>query len=403
MNIIFRKVRLLILNILYFSALDENDESKIGIKNKILGQCNGLEQLGHSVWLARFRSKKLAVTKAEDFVFEYYLGDGYSRRRCAKAFHILKKFTKEWKIDLLYMRLPSMSIATYQFLHGLHIQNIKVLIELYTYPLNKERIVTSLYQIREKQFYSGTKAILSLMLDNLYYPFLRTVVDRLVVLLPKKKLWGIKTIQIQNGINTSAIYPRAINTDKDKITLLGVAYLSYWHGYDRVLKGLKAYYEEGGTPKKRVEFIIVGDGSSRKELENYVMENHLESYVSFVGIKSGLELDSYYDRADVGVAALGVHRKKLQVVSTLKSREYFAKGLPFLDSAVDYGINESVSRYYLKFPNDDTDVSIHKVITFAEQFKYTDEAQTAMRDYAVKYLDWKYQMSMVIKGAANVN
>ena len=390
------------MNILYFAALNENDESKIGIKNKILGQCNGFKQLGHSVWLARFRDHKLAVTKAEECIFEYYIGNGHSRKRCAKAFTMLKKFTKEWKIDMLYMRLPSMSISTYQFLQDLHKENIKVLIELYTYPLNKERMVSALHLIKEKQFSMGTKAILSLLIDNLYYPFLRTVVDRLVVLLPKKELWGIKTIQIQNGIDTSVILARTINTNKDVITLLGVAYLSYWHGYDRVLKGLKSYYEDEAEAKKRVEFIIVGDGSNRKELENYVKKNHLESYVSFVGIKSGAELDSYYDRADVGVAALGAHRKKVNVVSTLKSREYFAKGLPFLDSAIDYGIKESVSKYCLKVPNNDSAVPIDEVISFAEQFKYTEEAQTSMRDYAVQYLDWKYPMSMVMKGAADV-
>jgi hypothetical protein len=100
--------------------------------------------------------------------------------------------------------------------------------------------------------------------------------------------------------------------------------------------------------------------------------------------------------ADVGVAALGVHRKNTPVVSTLKSREYFAKGLPFLDSAIDYAISESVSKYCYKVPNDDSDINIEEVIRFAEKYKYSDEAQTAMREYASNFLDWKRQMSIVL-------
>lgn len=384
------------MNILYFAALNENDETKTGIKNKIYGQCKAMEQLGHEVWLARFRGTVFTVTKSEEWTLEYQVGKGSTRKRCSKAFHILKMFIKDWDIKVLYIRLPSMCQSTFQFLKYLHKQDIKIMMELYTYPLNKERILSAIYLFKKAKLRSAVISLLSLLLDNLYYPFLKTVIDRLVVLLPKDKIWGIKTITIQNGIDTDSIRSRAFHPIKEKIIILGVAYLSYWHGYDRIIKGLNSYYRDSDSEKKRVEFIIVGDGECRKELEEYVINNHMEQWVHFAGIKTGPELDVYYDMADVGVAALGVHRKNTPIVSTLKSREYFAKGLPFLDSAIDYVISDSVSKYCYKVPNDDSEINIEEVICFAEKYKYSDEAHTVMREYASIFLDWKCQMSIVL-------
>lgn len=385
------------MNILYFTALDDEDKSKAGIKNKIYGQCKAMEQLGHEVWLARFRGEEFIVSRSGEAVIKNKIKGGNNRLRCARAFRLIKEEGAEWNINMLYIRTPSMCLSAYRFLKYMHNCKAIVMMELFTYPLNKERLVSAYSEAKKGKIGSAVKEFLSLMLDNLFYPFLRNVVHRLVVLLPVRKIWGIETVYIQNGIDTELYKPKAFVKNNHTITLAGVAYLSYWHGYDRLIKGLKSYYQKPQQDKKDVEFIVIGDGEQKSELEEYVIKNGLAGRVRFVGVKTSKELEEYYDLADVGVAALGAHRKNIKYVSALKSREYFAKGLPFIDSATDLAFTGEMNKYRLQVPADDSEINIEDVIEFAERYRFNEDARNEMAAYASRYMDWKRQMSIVLE------
>lgn len=385
------------MNILYFTALDDEDKSKTGIKNKIYGQCKAMEKLGHKVWLARFRGEEFVVSRSGNEVIQCKIKYGNNRLRCARAFRLIKERGAAWNINMLYIRNPSMCLSAYRFLKHMRKCKAIVMMELFTYPLNKERFLSAFTALKNKKIKNAVKEFLSLLLDNMYYPFLKNVVHRLVVLLPVKKIWGIETVYIQNGIDTEQYKPKSFIRTEHNITLIGVAYLSYWHGYDRLLRGLKSYYEKRGSEKKKIDFIVIGDGEQKAQMQEYVMTNGLEERVHFTGVKTGKDLEEYYDLADVGVAALGVHRKNIKYVSTLKSREYFAKGLPFIDSATDLAFTGEMNKYRLQVPADDSEINIEDVIVFAEKYRFQEKARDEMAAYASRYMDWKSQMSIVIE------
>ena len=68
---------------------------------------------------------------------------------------------------------------------------------------------------------------------------------------------------------------------------------------------------------------------------------YLENNVFFWGAKSGDELKDFVNRADIGIASLGMHRLGLNVASTLKVKEYCAYGLPFIYAYTEKAIEEN--------------------------------------------------------------
>ena len=89
----------------------------------------------------------------------------------------------------------------------------------------------------------------------------------------------------------------------------GMAVYDRKHGFDRVIRGIAQYYENGG--KCNVIFHIVGQGDESENLKGLATSLNLEKNIIFHGSKFGAELDALYENADIGVDALGAHRKGL--------------------------------------------------------------------------------------------
>lgn len=75
-----------------------------------------------------------------------------------------------------------------------------------------------------------------------------------------------------------------------------------------------------------IEFIIVGGGKILNELQNFVVENKMESYIEIVGPKYGEELVTYFLNADVFLLAGS---------GGLAINEAMAYGLPVISTVGD--------------------------------------------------------------------
>ena len=144
---------------------------------------------------------------------------------------------------------------------------------------------------------------------------------------------------------------------------------------------------------------MVGSG---KELELYkeiVKKYDLEKKVTFCGSRYGEELDLLYNKSMLAVECLGAHRKGLKLSSSLKSREYAAKGLPMI-TAVDIDVFcDGKYPYIYKFSEDEQPINIETVIQFYDSiYKDRDCNQIAeeIRTYAQKLCDMEVAMKPVI-------
>jgi len=169
-----------------------------------------------------------------------------------------------------------------------------------------------------------------------------------------------------------------------------VANVNTFHGYDRIIKGLKNYYSK--EQELRVVFHIVGNISRGLKLKELVNSLNLQDCVIFHGHKEGNELDRLFDKSQVGIGCLGVHRKNVRSLNSLKNREYTARGLPFIYSENDLALEKNSPEFIYKPSFDDSDINIEKIIDF---YMNLNISSSQIRKFAEKHLDWETQMEKV--------
>jgi glycosyltransferase involved in cell wall biosynthesis len=187
--------------------------------------------------------------------------------------------------------------------------------------------------------------------------------DFFITLTKDKTLFGKPAIFMPNGIALDDIQPVPVPAINDKIVLLGVASdCAFYHGFDKVIKGLSVYVKEKKLIK--VVFRIVSSPLSRNVdyLKNLAKELGVEDDVSFELPKSRLELAGEYKAVHIGMGTLALHRVGLMDNYSLKHREYAAFGLPFIMSMGDDQFESSP--FVLTVDRDDEPLDIQSVVDF---------------------------------------
>ena len=139
-----------------------------------------------------------------------------------------------------------------------------------------------------------------------------------------KKFLLKKTIRIENGIDLER-NPFFVAYNKYPVRIVAVSNFAIWNGYDRAIRGLKEYKEK--TSRSDIRLVFIGDKKKATDLIQLTDKLGLQDYVEFTGSLSGKELDDEYAKANIGLGALGNHRRKVFANSSLKAKEYAARGL----------------------------------------------------------------------------
>ena len=92
---------------------------------------------------------------------------------------------------------------------------------------------------------------LLISLDKLTREQLKKYIDRVVVIAYEGIVFGIPSINITNGINVEQIkLKQHSEINNNVIELIGVGNIDFWHGYDRIIYGLKEYYQVNNSQTK---------------------------------------------------------------------------------------------------------------------------------------------------------
>lgn len=114
----------------------------------------------------------------------------------------------------------------------------------------------------------------------------------------------------------------------------------------------------------------------------------------FHGPKHCGELNSLFYESRAAIGSLGNHRKGLRVSADLITKEYCARGIPFVISFDDVDFPDDFP-YMLKVPADESSVDIGQILQFYDKIKDRDIVKE-MRDYAEKNLSWEAKLKPVI-------
>lgn len=291
--------------------------------------------------------------------------------------------------DVLYFRRIDPSVKLLLKLCELKRRNkkLRLIMEIPTYPFAWESTVKQ--SLKRKVSYAIGNYLLHFFLDR-------------IVLIGQEQaipyLYGVPVLHAKNGVDYEDITLRMNRKKDNEIHMIAVSGCYFWHGYDRLIKGLSNYYRNDSV-KQQVYFHLVGEGKCLEEYKKLAVESNLfDKYVFFHGRLVGQELDEVYNMCDVAIDCLGCHRKQLYYVSSLKVREYAAKGMPMVTSTI-VDINcEELSDYILELPPDESDIDVKKIIDFTESiYVSTENPESVIRETFRPYCEWKYSFESVVE------
>ena len=368
---------------LYFYGYENADIRfrNAGIEKKVAAQIKALNQSGLSCRQVKY-PKRFSLSIWRKIImrlpFQGPIGDCLSRHK--------PEFDG---FDFYYIRRPIFLSLP----HLLAIRKIRrhnphavILYELWTYPIKKELI---------RRWFNHP----FWWKEVCYMPFLKRYINRYVAVSNLDKIEGVATIKMKNGIDFDLIPPPINLSPEDRsIHIVAVAKITIWHGYDRFLQGLYRYYKSGGN--RKIVLHIVGTGSGQQKLNEMIKEMNLNENVVMHGFKTGTELDAIYNKCHLGLISLATQDKDIYIHSTLKSREYLAKGLPTIATGITDVFVNTDYKYNLELPMNEKIVDMNRIIAFYDQI-YThatrQQVMTEIREFAERTIAIQTTMKPIIQ------
>jgi glycosyltransferase involved in cell wall biosynthesis len=365
-----------------------NGNPNQGVTKKIISQVEALNKKGVETFLI-FLSNSNKIENGflgkKYIKFYIYPSPPFNRfKDKVYAFfhqgHLLKNLFNSFENDdIIYMRniIPNLS-----FLRLLKSCKQSVFIEVPSNNIEEAIIRNSrLYQILLKAFGNlignSTSGIIG-------------VTDEIINLNFPKLHQNIPRIAIGNAIDVKSVPLNPIQSfDEDKIIeFTTIAHISVWHGLDRFLLGMADMKN-----KNRIHFNIVGEGPELNKIIQLSNDLQLKEHITFHGFLSGNDLNKILYKTHVGVSNLGTHRKNITQTSPLKSREFCARGIPFIYSCYDNDFNIP---YAYQLEADNEPINIDEVVNYFKNICITNEYNIEMREYAQKNLTWDSKMDLAL-------
>ncbi|MCB6972386.1 MULTISPECIES: glycosyltransferase family 1 protein [Butyricimonas] len=352
-----------------------------GISKKIHYQVHALSNNGvetHLCYLEEKSDRKYRMV--DDKIIASY-GKGLKSKIYKRIeFNSIVNYAMQHQINFVYIRSAhNANPFTIRMIRKMKQAGIRVVMEIPTYPYDQE--------------YVSTKMKLQLRLDQCFRKKMAKLLDKIVTFSNYNTIFGVPTLQISNGIDFNEIPVKQQQNDvSQELHLIGVAEIHFWHGFDRLIKGLANYYST--QPNYKVYFHIIGDFFSQRERHEYVSiikEYHIEPYVILHGQQHGKSLDALFELCHLGIGSLARHRSGITNIKTLKNREYAARGIPFIYSEIDDDFEDMP--YIMKIPANEEPVDITKLLLFYCELNTSPQE---IRD-SIQFLSWKNQMKKVIE------
>ncbi len=370
--------------LLFFTKMNFAVKENSGIKKKVFSQVKALRAYGLQVDIVYFEDKTVHIEgDTANFVYEtngkisflQFLYGGFLKKIDAQSYKYV--YVRHFLTNPLFLGLLSKMKKKNSA--------IKIFMEIPTYPYRFEFADMPLVKR------------LGLIIDERCVPYFKNYIDRIITFSAEKEIFGIPTILTDNGIDMEQfpLIPKA-PFDGKTMHIFGLANVQKWHGYDRIIDGLKIYNES--KPPIDVVFDIGGNGSEITALKQKTAVYGLADKVIFHGFISGERLTELFEQTHVGVGSFGMHRIGVAngQTSTLKAREYAARGLPIALGHQDRGFPAGFP-YLLELPADESPVAIQDIVDFFLNVVKTSDFPQQMNAYAEENLTWFVNFRSVIE------
>ncbi len=197
-------------------------------------------------------------------------------------------------------------------------------------------------------------------------------------------------VTIPNGIDVGSVPLtgfQPFNGRKLDVAFVASSYAP-WHGIERIVSAVLRY-----TGAVDVALHFIGDLTPNRFNGLPQPDNRFRYH----GLLKGSKLDDIMSEMTLGISTLGLYKKNMHEACSLKTREYTARGLPFILGYEDPALRnvDPEHRFFLKFENSNTPIDFVEIIRFAERISHKEHRGTIvkyMRQYAREHMDTAVKM-----------
>jgi hypothetical protein len=199
---------------------------------------------------------------------------------------------------------------------------------------------------------------------------------------------------IGDAVNTESFQPMTIDFNTQHIQMVflkGASMAADYNGLDRLIISLSRQKNN----QFRYYLTIIGNDTDweKKTIQKYNVEEFVKLKPAMNKQALDMELGNYH----LGVGPLAVHRKGIVSTTSIKVREYFARGLPFFFAHHDSGISDhkALQPYFLQLEATDEPIDLQLLDAFVLSIKTIDDLSNEMHRLAKQYLDYSVQVKQI--------
>lgn len=359
------------MKILYLTESDIWTDAFIGVRKKIFAQINCFSSNHMEVYLAAQQGCFFCFFYKDQLIEK-------SLPLCKEEkFQLIIEFIQRQNISFVFIRNIMANAPYIQFLKKLRRSGINIIIEYPTIPYDKEFPENS-YILMEDQYYRNHEK--KYVRSSTNYNGL-------------SKVYRIPSIPLANGIHLPDIPLRHVQPHQG-VVLLAVATMNKGHGYDRLLQGISDYYGSSSTQPEEIRLLFVGDGPEIPKYKQMAEQGNIAPFVKFYGLLSDDKLSEVYDKADIAIGGLGLSRLGQEKSNPIKTKEYCARGIPFVIGYEDLSFSKPCD-FVLEVPNNEEALNIHELLEFNKKMRDHIKSEE-IRQYAEMHLTWDVILKPVI-------
>lgn len=296
-----------------------------GVSTSVLMLKQGLEKLGHEVYVVTVNSENFHYKKEDNVLMIPGVPIGIMDFRMTSLYPLkAQKIIKGWNLDVIHTH-TEFGVGTFA----------RLIAKQYNIPL-----VHTYHTMYEEYIYYITKGYFDGASKKLVEYLTLFLCDKTVeeLIVPTKKTYDLFKEKykvkrdvhiIPSGIDVTRFYKeninlltisslrRELNIKKDDFIILYLGRIAKEKSIDFLINNLKEIRKK--VPKARM--IIVGDGPDVNDLVMLAHKNKLDNYVTFTGKVPWSEVPKYYQLADVFVTASKTETQGLTVIEAMAAEK----------------------------------------------------------------------------------